>query len=60
VETWRNAEVPPNREVQSAATVLRNAGWRVTTVSCGGSMPEAWQLLLAGFTNTARVAPVLR
>jgi uncharacterized protein (DUF58 family) len=60
VDTWRDAEVPPNREVLSAAAVLRNAGWRVTTVTCGETMPQAWELLLAGFTSSARVTPVLR
>jgi uncharacterized protein (DUF58 family) len=60
VDSWYDPEAPATREVASAAGVLRNAGWRVTTVRCGDTTPQAWQLLLAGFVSSARATPVLR
>jgi uncharacterized protein (DUF58 family) len=60
VETWRDPEAPDTREVQSAAAVLRNAGWRVAVARCGDTTPQAWQMLLAGFVSSARATPVLR
>jgi uncharacterized protein (DUF58 family) len=60
VETWRDPDAPTTPEVQSAAGVLRNAGWRAAVVRCGESMPQAWQMLLAGYGAAARSTPVLR
>jgi uncharacterized protein (DUF58 family) len=62
VDTWRDADPDGLRrtEVSAGADVLRNAGWRVTVVRHGESTPEAWQILLAGFTTSARTVAVLR
>jgi hypothetical protein len=61
VETWRDPEIEgPPAEVAAAASVLRNAGWRVTVVRCGDTTPQAWQVLLAGFATSARTSAALR
>jgi uncharacterized protein (DUF58 family) len=60
VETWRDPEAGPGKHTESAAMVLRNAGWRVTTVNCGETTPQTWEKLLAGFAYSARITPVLR
>jgi uncharacterized protein (DUF58 family) len=60
VDTWRDPDAENAPEVDAAAVVLRNAGWRVTTVRCGDTSPHAWQLLLAGFASSARTTAVLR
>ena len=40
VETWRDPEAAAGASTpRSAAEVLRNAGWRVTTVRCGDTHP---------------------
>ena len=60
VETWRDPDAQTSKHTESAAMVLRNAGWRVSTVRCGDTTPQAWQMLLAGFATSARITPVLR
>jgi uncharacterized protein (DUF58 family) len=60
VETWRDPDVAATPEVLSSAHVLRNAGWRVAVARCGETTPQAWEVLLAGFVTSARIAPVLR
>jgi uncharacterized protein (DUF58 family) len=62
VDTWRDPDRdgPGRREVAGSASVLRNAGWRVTVVRHGDTTPEAWQVLLAGFASSARAVQVLR
>jgi uncharacterized protein (DUF58 family) len=60
VDTWRDPELPAvGRPVHPAAEVLRNAGWRVTTVRGGDPTARAWQLLLGGATG-ARIAATAR
>lgn len=61
VDSWadgpdsrRRSAARPDGDPDSAAAVLRNAGWRVTVVRQGMTMPAAWQVLLAGFASTAR------
>ena len=56
VETWRDPDNEPSTEVDAAAAVLRNAGWRVATVRCGMPIAYAWQLLLAGAATPERAA----
>lgn len=60
VATWRNPEGDGTPELDAAAAVLRNAGWRVTKVRCGDPTALAWEMLLSGFTSSARTTPVLR
>ncbi len=60
VDTWRNPDAEGAPEIDAAAAVLRSAGWRVTKVRCGDPTALAWQLLLSGFTTSARVTAVLR
>jgi uncharacterized protein (DUF58 family) len=60
VASWRNPEAQGTPELDAAAAVLRNAGWRVTKVRCGEPTALAWQMLLSGFTSSARTTPVLR
>jgi uncharacterized protein (DUF58 family) len=62
VDTWRDPDPAGTRrtEVTAGAAVLRNAGWRVTVVRHGDTTPEAWQILLAGFTTSARTSGALR
>jgi uncharacterized protein (DUF58 family) len=54
VTTWRDPEAPGSPEVDAAAEVLRNAGWRVTKVRCGESTALAWRLLMSGFAGSER------
>ena len=56
VETWRDPDAEPSTEVDAAAAVLRNAGWRVATVRRGMPIAYAWQLLLAGAATPERAA----
>jgi Uncharacterized conserved protein (some members contain a von Willebrand factor type A (vWA) domain) len=56
VATWRDPDAEPSAEVDAAAAVLRNAGWRVATVRCGMPIAYAWQLLLAGAATPDRAA----
>jgi uncharacterized protein (DUF58 family) len=60
VDTWRDPDAEATPAVDAAAKVLRNAGWRVTTVRCGDTTPQAWQMLLAGFSTSARQTAVIR
>lgn len=60
VETWRDPDRSGGREVEAAAGVLRNAGWRVTTVRCGDLTATAWGVLLAGFATSARAVAARR
>jgi uncharacterized protein (DUF58 family) len=60
VETWRNPDAGPTPELDAAAAVLRNAGWRVTRVGCGDTTALAWQVLLSGFASSARATAALR
>jgi hypothetical protein len=60
VNTWRDPESGGTPEVDAAAAVLRNAGWRVAKVSCGESIGLAWQVLLSGFASSARATAALR
>jgi hypothetical protein len=62
VDTWRDADPDGLRRTEASpgAAVLRNAGWRVTVVRHGESTAEAWQVLLAGFTTSARTSAALR
>lgn len=46
------------RDVDTAAAVLRNSGWRVVVVRHGMAMPQVWRLLLSGLSSTTR-APVV-
>jgi uncharacterized protein (DUF58 family) len=60
VDTWQDpdgdAEHP---EVEAAAGVLRNAGWRVSVVRRGETTAQAWEILLAGYFARSAAA-VLR
>jgi uncharacterized protein (DUF58 family) len=60
VDTWRDPESGGAPEIDAAASVLRNAGWRVTKVRCGDTTSLAWQLLLSGFASSMRAAVPLR
>ncbi len=60
VETWRDPELTGPREIEATAGVLRNAGWRVTTVRCGDATATAWGVLLAGFATSARIVAARR
>lgn len=65
VDSWTAAAPRPSarrgdQDVHATAAVLRNAGWRVTVVTCGTSTPEAWQTLLAGLTPAIARNPVGR
>jgi len=44
----------------TTAEVLRNAGWRVTIVSCGEPTARVWQLLLGGTASARMNATALR
>lgn len=56
VDTWSSAESGPTStngtDTESAAAVLRNAGWRAAVVRRGMTTAEVWQILLAGFAAT--------
>jgi uncharacterized protein (DUF58 family) len=62
VDTWRDPDLDATTraEMSAGASVLRNAGWRVTIVRHGDTTPEAWQVLLAGFATSARTSAALR
>jgi uncharacterized protein (DUF58 family) len=60
VATWRDPEGGGVPELDAAAAVLRNAGWRVTRAACGDTTALAWQLLLAGYTGSLRTTAALR
>jgi uncharacterized protein (DUF58 family) len=60
VATWRNPDAEPDPQLDAGAAVLRNAGWRVTTVRCGDPIGLAWQLLLSGFSSSVRTTAILR
>ena len=62
VDTWRDQELAAatGRPVHHTAEVLRNAGWRVTIVSCGEPTARAWQLLLGGTASARMNATALR
>jgi uncharacterized protein (DUF58 family) len=61
VDTWRDPlQELPSPGIGATAEVLRNAGWRVTTVRHGQTTALAWELLLSGFVSTARGSAVLR
>jgi len=60
VDTWRHPEAAGSTELDAAAAVLRNAGWRVTKVRQGDTTALAWQVLLSGFASSARGTAVLR
>jgi uncharacterized protein (DUF58 family) len=61
VDTWADPDSENDHpEVAAAASVLRNAGWRVAVVRHGEPIAQAWQLLLAGYDSSARTAAVLR
>jgi len=60
VDTWRDPEAPANPSVDASGAVLRNAGWRVTTIRQGETTALAWELLLSGFASNARGSAVIR
>ena len=60
VDTWRDPEAPANPSVDASGAVLRNAGWRVTTVRQGQTTALAWQLLLSGYASNVRGSAVIR
>jgi hypothetical protein len=65
VDTWADpfavrAETFGTSQVEAAAAVLRNAGWRVRIVRYGETTAQAWQVLLAGFAGSGRPTTVLR
>jgi uncharacterized protein (DUF58 family) len=48
VDSWTEPDQSPeHREVDAAAGVLRNAGWRVAVVRSGDPTPQIWRLLMA-------------
>jgi uncharacterized protein (DUF58 family) len=60
VATWRHPDAGGGPQIDAAAEVLRNAGWRVTKVSCGQPTALAWRLLMAGFAGADRQTAALR
>ena len=60
VDTWRDPDSAANPSVDASAAVLRNAGWRVTTIRQGETTALAWEILLAGFASNARGSAVIR
>jgi uncharacterized protein (DUF58 family) len=60
VATWRDPDAAASSELDAAAAVLRNAGWRVAKVRCGDSTALAWEVLLSGFASSSRTTAVLR
>ena len=60
VDTWRDPDAAANPSVEASAAVMRNAGWRVTTIRQGETTALAWELLLSGYASTARGSAVIR
>ena len=60
VDTWRHPDAASSPTLDASAAVLRNAGWRVTTIRHGQTTALAWELLLSGFASSARGAAVIR
>lgn len=60
VDTWRDPDAAANPSVDASAAVLRNAGWRVTTIRQGETTALAWEILLSGFASNARGSAVIR
>lgn len=60
VDSWTDGDTVLRSQTESAAAVLRGAGWRVAVAHREMTTAQAWQSLLAGYGVDARPTGALR